>query len=94
MAGGVSVERAAIQGGMNCCKASIHELETAARSLRQNYQRAGANGWKDQKYTALGGIVNECCTALIKPVDELQDCLVKLNDLMAAVVAYESTSIY
>ena len=57
MASGVSVESAAIQGGIGCCKTSIHELESASRSLQRAYQQAGSGGWKDQKYAALGGIV-------------------------------------
>ena len=64
MASGVSVESAAIQGGIGCCKTSIHELESASRSLQRSYQQAGSGGWKDQKYAALGGIVEECCSAL------------------------------
>ena len=84
MASGVSVESAAIQGGIGCCKTSIHELEAASSSLQR---------WKDQKYAALGGIVEECCSALTKPVSELQECMGKLQDLLAAVQEYESTSL-
>ena len=50
MASGVSVESAAIQGGIGCCKTSIHELESASKSLQRSYQQAGSGGWKDQKY--------------------------------------------
>lgn len=93
MASGVSVESAAIQGGIGCCKTSIHELEAASRNLKRNYQQAGSGGWKDQKYASLGGIVEECCRALTKPIGELQDCIGKLQDLLAAVQGYESTSL-
>lgn len=41
MASGVSVESAAIQGGIGCCKTSIHELEAASSSLQRSYQQAG-----------------------------------------------------
>lgn len=93
MASGVSVESAAVQGGIGCCKTSIHELESASRSLLHSYQQAGAGGWRDQKYAALGTIVNDCCTALTKPVSELQTCMKKLEELLKAVKAYEDTSL-
>lgn len=93
MASGVSVESTAIQGGIGCCKTSIHELEDASRSLQRSYQQAGSGGWKDQKYAALGGIVEECCSALTKPIGELQECMKKLEELLKAVNEYESTSL-
>ena len=93
MALGVSTESTAINSGINCCKLSIHELEAASSSLKRSYQQAGAGGWKDQKYAALGGIVEECCSALTKPIGELQECMTKLQDLFAAVREYESTSL-
>lgn len=93
MAGGVSVEHAALQAGIGCCKVSIHELEQAARSLTTGYQQAGSGGWKDQKYAALGGIVEECCSALRQPISELEACMQSLENLLAAVDEYESTSI-
>lgn len=46
MANGVFVESAAIQGGIGCCKTSIHELESASKSLQRAYQQAGSGGWK------------------------------------------------
>ena len=93
MASGVSVERAAIQGGIGCCKTSIHELESASRSLQRGYQQAGSGGWRDQKYAALGGIVQECCSALTKPISELQDCMGKLEALLQAVGSYEEVNL-
>ena len=93
MASGVSVERAAVQGGIGCCKTSIHELESASNSLQRSYQQAGSGGWRDQKYAALGGIVEECCSALTKPIGELQECMRKLEDLLNAVNEYEATSL-
>lgn len=89
MAKRVSVERASVQGGIACCKTSIRELEEAARNLRRRYQEAGSGGWKDQKYTALGTIVSDCCGALTKPVGELQECMRKLEELLRAINAYE-----
>lgn len=93
MASGVSVERAAIQGGIGCCKTSIHELESASRNLQRSYQQAGSGGWRDQKYTALGGIVEECCSALTKPISELQECMGKLEALLQAVGEYEEVNL-
>ena len=93
MASGVSVERTVIQGGIGCCKTAIHELEDASRSLQRSYQQAGSGGWRDQKYAALGGIVEECCSALTRPVSELQQCMVKLDELLKAVTEYESTGL-
>lgn len=93
MANGVSVESAAIQGGIGCCKTAIHELQAASSGLKKSYQQAGSGGWKDQKYAALGGIVEECCSALTKPVSELEDCINSLQGLLAAVQDYESTNL-
>ena len=93
MASGVSVERAAIQGGIGCCKTSIHELESASKSLQRSYQQAGSGGWRDQKYAQLGGIVEECCSALTTPIAELKECMSKLNDLLQAVGEYENINL-
>lgn len=93
MAIGVSVEKAAVEGGIGCCKTAIHELQAASSELKKNYQQAGSGGWKDQKYAALGGIVEECCSALNKPIDDLQDCITKLQSLLGAIGAYESTNL-
>lgn len=93
MASGVSVERAAVQGGIGCCKTSIHELEGASKSLQRSYQQAGSGGWRDQKYAQLGGIVEECCSALTKPIAELQECMTKLNDLLQAIGEYENVNL-
>lgn len=92
MANDVSVESAAIQGGIGCCKTSIHELESASRSLQRSYQRAG-RGWEDQKYAALGGIVEECCNALTEPITELKECMDKLNELLKAVNEYDKVGL-
>jgi hypothetical protein len=93
MASGVSVESAAINGGIVCCKTSIQELNTAAQKLQKSYQQAGSGGWKDQKYAALGGIVEECCSALTKPIEELQECMKKLEKLLQAVGEYEQVNL-
>lgn len=92
MAGGVSTEKIAIEGGIACCKTAIHELESAAQGLVRSYQQAGSGGWKDQQYAALGGIVEQCCSDLKKPVPELRECMGRLQELLQAVVDYESVS--
>lgn len=93
MGSGVSVESSAIQSGISCCRTSIRKLESASKGLRHSYQQAGSGGWNDQKYTKLGGIVGECCSALTKPISELQECVVKLNDLLQAVRDYEQITL-
>ena len=93
MANGVSVESSAIQGGIGCCKTAIHELDGASKGLQRAYQQAGSGGWRDQKYAALGGIVEECCSALTKPISELNDCITKLEQLLKLVLDYESTNL-
>lgn len=93
MAREVSVEAAAVQGGIGCCKTSIRRLEAASKSLLRCYQQAGANGWRDQKYAALGAIVGDCCAALTRPTGELESCMHKLEELLKAVRAYEGTDL-
>ncbi len=89
----VSVESAAVQGGIKCCQTSINELQSASSSLKRSYEQAGSGGWSDQKYAALGGIVNDCCSALTKPINDLQQCITKLQKLLQAVGEYESTNL-
>lgn len=89
MAGSVSVERTAVAAGIGCCKTAILSLKSAASDLKNKYQAAGASGWDDSKYAALGGIVNECCKNLMEPVSELNDCIGALDDLLKAIDEYE-----
>ncbi len=93
MASGVSVESDAIKCGIACCQTSIHELESASRGLYRSYEQANSEGWNDQKYAALGGIVEKCCSALTEPISELRDCMGKLDDLLAAVGDYEKVNL-
>lgn len=90
---GVSVEAAAVQGGIGCCKTAIHELQTAAQKLQQNYQKAGSGGWKDQQYARLGGIVEECNSALTKPISDLENCISNLEKLLSAISSYSEVSL-
>jgi len=93
MAGGVSVTQEAVKGGISCCNTSIQELGSASKKLTRDYQTAGSGGWSDEKYRALGDIVNDCCTALNKPIKDLEDCKQKLDELLKAIQAYESVGI-
>ncbi len=92
MANGASVESQALQSGIAICKLCMHELSDASRTLQRDYQSAGS-GWRDQQYARLGGIVEECCSALVKPITELQDCQKTLEDLLKSVLAYEETNL-
>lgn len=92
MASGVSVERTALQSGIGVCKTCIHELSSASRTLKRDYQSAGS-GWKDQQYARLGGIIEECCSSLEKPISELESCQVSLEKLLSTVTAYEEVSL-
>ena len=92
MASGASVERTALQSGIQVFKTCIHELQGASRTLKKDYQSAGS-GWRDQQYARLGGIIEECCSALEKPVSELEGCQASLEKLLAAVAAYEEQSL-
>ncbi len=93
MPSGVSVEKSAVNGGISCCKTSMQELTSSAHSLRSDYQNAGAGGWNDKQYTALGVIVQECCDALTKPISQLQECQKKLEQLLAAIMEYEGITL-
>lgn len=93
MASSVHVEAAAIESGIGVCKTSIHELQGASRSLHQGYESAGSGGWRDEKYARLGAIVEECCSALEKPIGELEGCQSDLQGLLSDVRAYEQASL-
>ena len=93
MASEVSVSTDAIQGGIQCCKVSIQEMENSIKKLINSYRMAGSQGWQDQKYVALGNIVEDCCMAMKTPTGELQDCIVKLEELLRIVTEYENNSL-
>lgn len=92
MALGASVERTALNSGISICKLCVHELMDASRTLKRNYQSAGS-GWKDQQYARLGGIIEECCSALEKPISELEGCQTSLEKLLSTVAAYEEVNL-
>lgn len=88
----VSVEKVAVTSAISLCKQSIQQFNQASKSLSTKYQAAGGT-WKDAKYKQLGSIVNDCTTALNKPIKELQDCVTKLNALLKAIEGYENTNL-
>lgn len=90
MSEAVSVTPEAIQSGMAICQKTAQELLACAKKLQRDYQRAGSEGWNDQKYDQLGTYVEECLAALRSPVKELEECHGALAGLLATVDAYES----
>lgn len=93
MASSIHVEAMAIESGIGVCKTSIHELQSASKSLHRSYQAAGSGGWRDEKYARLGAIVEQCRSALEKPVGELEDCKSNLEGLLSEVRAYEQANL-
>ncbi|MDD3219579.1 MAG: hypothetical protein PHC41_11365 [Lachnospiraceae bacterium] len=93
MAGSVSVESMAVKSGIGVCKTCVHELQTASKTLKRSYQNAGSEGWNDQKYIRLGGIVEECASALEGPIGELQNCQSTLGKLLDAIQEYEENNL-
>lgn len=93
MASSVHVEAAAIKSGIGVCKTSIHELQSASKSLHQSYESAGSGGWRDEKYARLGAIVEECRSSLEKPIGELEGCQSDLQELLSTVHAYDQAGL-
>lgn len=88
----VSVEKSAILGAISLCRQSILQFQQASKALSTKYQAAGSQ-WRDAKYQQLGGVVNECTTALQRPVGELEACMTRLNALLKAIEAYEANDL-
>jgi hypothetical protein len=88
----VSVSSATVRSAQAVCNEAIQNLGNAATKLQQRYVQAG-EGWKDSKYTQLGGIIHECSTAIRNPIHELVDCLNKLKNLETVIQEYENTSL-
>lgn len=88
----VSVEKAAVTRAISLCEYSINEFDRTSHDLKRMYEMAGAN-WRDAKYQQLGGIVNDCTTALTKPVEELGDCITTLRALLREIEAYEALNL-
>ena len=85
----VSVDKAAVTRAITLCEYSINEFGKTSHDLKRTYDMAGA-GWRDAKYRQLGGIVNDCTTALTEPVEGLRDCIMTLKALLKEIEAYEA----
>ena len=84
----VSVEKKAVVGAISLCEYSVDCFQASARRMKQGYLYAGAS-WKDEKYIQLGNIVERCESALHAPVQELQECIEKLQKMLAFMEEYE-----
>jgi hypothetical protein len=80
-----------IQGAAALCNGIIDMLSASISNMQSKYRNAG-NDWNDSKYQQLGDIVNECSTAIKKPLQELDRCRMALNEIERAVVEYESVN--
>ena len=85
----VSVGLASVQNAQAICSGAIQDLNGSAERLTHRYNNAGAE-WHDNKYDQLGSIVNDCVRAMRAPIDELFECLGKLQEIEKAIIAYES----
>jgi hypothetical protein len=83
---------AAIQQAESICQTAIGELNGSSQKLNARYQEAGER-WRDEKHKQLGVIINDCSRAMKSPIDELFDCISKLQALEKAIIEYESTSL-
>lgn len=90
--GNISVDAQTVAKAIELCNKSINEFNKAVNTLKKQYQTAGST-WNDGKYKQLGGIVNDCSTALSKPVKQLEECIKKLTALQKAISEYEQTNI-
>lgn len=88
----VSVEKTAVTRAISLCEYSIAAFDKTSHDLKRTCDMAGAN-WRDAKYQQLGGIVNDCTTALTRPIDELRDCITTLKALLREIEAYEALNI-
>lgn len=89
---GVSVQTAAVAGAISLCRQSIQQFTKASSDLNKKHQAAGSS-WKDSKYQQLGGIVDDCTSALSKPIKQLEECVQKLIALQKVIEEYEQTNV-
>lgn len=90
--GNVSVEKSAVEKSIALCTRTIEQYKQTSGFLQKKYRDAGI-GWHDEKYRQLGGLVNDCTTALNAPISELEECLHKLNEILKAIEKYESENL-
>jgi hypothetical protein len=66
----VAACRGAITKAMAASQRARNALGSTISGLDRSYQEAG-NGWSDSRYRQLGAILEECKSAIRKPVDDL-----------------------
>jgi len=81
-----------IRDSINLCVGVIEMLSVSQTKMQNKYKNAG-NEWSDSKYQQLGEIVNNCCSSIKKTLNELNGCLVSLNEIEKIVMEYESISL-
>ena len=86
-----SVSLMAIQHAESICQTAIAELNTSTKKLSTRYQEAGER-WRDDKYKQLGVIIGDSARAMKSPIDELFECIAKLQEMEKAIVEYQSTN--
>ena len=89
---GVSVGLQDVQHAQALVSGAIQDLNSSAQKLNNRYREAGER-WRDNKYTQLGMIINDCTRALKSPIDELFDCLNTLKELENRIVEIESQNL-
>lgn len=80
-----------LKNGINACGVCTHELQLTAQQLQRDYQSAGS-GWKDEQYANLGASVEDCCSAIMAPIPQLENCQKWLEELADLVGKYEDQS--
>ena len=90
MAGRASVEQQAVVAARQVCEQIAREFADTSASLQSKYHAAGTN-WSDEKYAALGGIVDDCSGSLTSAKNELEVCIGKLTQIERVIGEYENT---
>lgn len=87
-----NVSMDAIQQARNICLSVISELNSSSEKLKRRHQ--GVKGaWGDDKHKQLGVIIDGCSQAMRSPINELFDCIGKLDELEKAITEYGSTNL-
>jgi len=88
----VSVSLGAVNQAEKICHEAITELNNSSQRLNTRFHDAGQR-WKDNKYKQLGVIIDDCSKAMRSPIDELFECINKLQALEKAILEYEGQSL-
>ena len=73
------------------CKELIQCMATTSNKIMNKYRDAGA-AWHDEHYLQLGRILQECSDSLLKTIMHISSTLEGLNQVVAALKAYEAVS--